>query len=412
MFSGYSAYLPPWVFHFLQCSVAHCLQEMKQSVHQPARKTGQDDIVAASYHRKDIGNIVIATWLPKRVWTNSEHLKVFSSAFTPAEHARVQIQRYQNIQSRRQEIERELADPSKPPEWRTSRVNFLETGLLLPISTSRSSHTCPNPSFFLWGKQCCDHGDDPLQTHGQFELAGSFNSAKNDRHGQLFFHLRERLVRFICKWRSYQGNIEIRMFTDKGANEIQFGDPDLRWPPVATPSPISVASSWPTGTVQGEEEQLVLNETDSDTSSGLFVKDNIDSDMSPLPDGNESETAPLVGTKPTNAEPGKQKRRPAKAQKKKAALARRKTANADAASKKAEQLPSPKQEVPTPNVNAEKPARPSSSRLESTETETAAGQRPRAAQNPISSRQEAIRGAIDVKVDDESKSPAECSTLR
>ncbi|KAK7977933.1 hypothetical protein PG988_005423 [Apiospora saccharicola] len=190
----YSAFLPDWVVIILERQVQQAVSEVQAKI---PYASGDESI---DYH-KDCGSSEDST------------TKVFEASFSPEftrahlgnyafrsmlHQGRAALQRANNINDRRDDIGRELSDGWIPSEWRSSRMEYLRTGVLLPITASKDEFKYPNPAFFPNWDRCQDYGFDPMEAWANmYKHPKRTNVPTDDFHGNFFFFMREKLLRFF-----------------------------------------------------------------------------------------------------------------------------------------------------------------------------------------------------------------------
>ncbi|KAK8134330.1 hypothetical protein PG984_006342 [Apiospora sp. TS-2023a] len=190
----YSAFLPDWVVIILERQVQNALSEIQAKI---PFASGDESI---NYY-KDCGNIDDSTTKVFEAWFSPEfarsHLANYAHR-SMLHQGRASLQRANNIHDRRDDIGKELSDRWIPPKWRSSRMGYLKTGVLLPITASKDEFKYPNPAFFPNWDRCQDYGFDPMEAWANmYKHPKRSNVPTDDFHGNFFFFMREKLLRFF-----------------------------------------------------------------------------------------------------------------------------------------------------------------------------------------------------------------------
>ncbi|KAK8107401.1 uncharacterized protein PG998_009414 [Apiospora kogelbergensis] len=163
----YSAFLPDWVLDCLKDEIL----PMVEDVEETCLLTGVSGDVVETYMRHG--------------HHSGERLE-----FVNQDLAR--FQRSHNISGRENDIKKELL---AHPKWRSSRMEYLQTGVLLPLTASRQDFKNPNPAFFRDWDSCRDHGFDPMDAwEGVFQPPRNCIVPEQDGHGNFFYFMQEKLT--------------------------------------------------------------------------------------------------------------------------------------------------------------------------------------------------------------------------
>ncbi|KAK6845508.1 hypothetical protein PG995_015618 [Apiospora arundinis] len=195
----YSAFLPDWVMNFL-----------KEKIHPNAINTHRTSLELAATVDNGVGRVQAEMMYPNasttkgsQVWFTKdfgpgESLLSFTQPldFLTLDHAR--LQRSHNINGRASSIQMELVRDQAHPGWRSSRMEHLKTGILLPLTASKAEFKNPNPSFFREWDKSKDYGFNPMEAwEGVYKPDRKYNVPFGDGHGNFFYFMREKLIRFL-----------------------------------------------------------------------------------------------------------------------------------------------------------------------------------------------------------------------
>ncbi|KAK8862054.1 Histone-lysine N-methyltransferase SMYD3 [Apiospora arundinis] len=195
----YSAFLPDWVINFL-----------KEKIHPNAINTHRTSLELAATVDNGVGRVQAemmytnaSTTKGSQVWFTKdfgpgESLLSFTQPldFLTLDHAR--LQRSHNINGRASSIQMELVRDQAHPGWRSSRMEHLKTGILLPLTASKAEFKNPNPSFFREWDKSKDYGFNPMEAwEGVYKPDRKYNVPFGDGHGNFFYFMREKLIRFL-----------------------------------------------------------------------------------------------------------------------------------------------------------------------------------------------------------------------
>ncbi|KAK8038823.1 hypothetical protein PG993_007234 [Apiospora rasikravindrae] len=186
----YSAFLPFWAVQLLE----NHPQNAALDVQSKCGNTDEAQVQAKFTHgNKSPTNLYM-------IWFSNKFARESLVSFTQASHlpkGRALLQRAHNISRRRRDIAVELKQKAHP-EWRSSQMEYLKTGVLGPITASKEGFRHPNPAFFRDWERCRDYGFDPMEAWGDiYEHVSTSNLPEDDGHGNFFYYMRHKLVRFL-----------------------------------------------------------------------------------------------------------------------------------------------------------------------------------------------------------------------
>ncbi|KAK6824775.1 hypothetical protein PG987_012269 [Apiospora arundinis] len=188
-----------WVMNFL-----------KEKIHPNAINTHRTSLELAATVDNGVGRVQAEMMYPNasttkgsQVWFTKdfgpgESLLSFTQPldFLTLDHAR--LQRSHNINGRASSIQMELVRDQAHPGWRSSRMEHLKTGILLPLTASKAEFKNPNPSFFREWDKSKDYGFNPMEAwEGVYKPDRKYNVPFGDGHGNFFYFMREKLIRFL-----------------------------------------------------------------------------------------------------------------------------------------------------------------------------------------------------------------------